>query len=78
MLRPFKAPVSRTPVSSPSPSPFHATAAKRDRPALLEGSGVVPEAKRFDVATKVDDTEMPEHLWNRRALKVDQVPTRNE
>jgi hypothetical protein len=32
---------------------------------------VVPEAKRFVIATKADDAEVPEHLWDLRALRLD-------
>jgi hypothetical protein len=39
---------------------------------------VVLEAKRFDVATKAEDYDVPEHLWDHRSLKVDQVPTVKE
>jgi hypothetical protein len=32
---------------------------------------VVPEAKRFSIATKADDAEVPDHLWDLRALRLD-------
>jgi hypothetical protein len=32
---------------------------------------VVPEAKRFAIATKADDAEVPEHLWDLIALRLD-------
>jgi hypothetical protein len=32
---------------------------------------VVPEAKRFAIATKADDAKVPEHLWDLRALRLD-------
>jgi hypothetical protein len=74
MLSPFKAPASR----APAPLYFPNIAAKRDRPEPSEVSGVGPEAKRFSLATKADDDDVPEHLWDHRALKVDQVPTNKE
>jgi hypothetical protein len=39
---------------------------------------VVPEAKRFTIATKSDDAEVPEHLWDQRALRVNGTPTFQE
>jgi hypothetical protein len=44
---------------------------KRDRPGSPASSDVVPEANRFAIARKVDDAEVPEHLWDLRALKLD-------
>jgi hypothetical protein len=74
--------ISKTPRSSPFTSPLDSTkgptAAKRERSGLPTGSDVGPEAKRFAVVTKVDDADMPEHLWDLRALKVDQAPTSQE
>jgi hypothetical protein len=32
---------------------------------------VVPDARRFAIATKADDAEFPEHLWDLRALRLD-------
>jgi hypothetical protein len=32
---------------------------------------VVPEAKRFAIATKADDAKVPEHLWDLRELRLD-------
>jgi hypothetical protein len=43
--------------------------------APSEGSGVGTEATRFAVYTNADDYDVPEHLWDCRSLKVDQVPT---
>jgi hypothetical protein len=39
---------------------------------------VGPEVKRFFIATKVDDADVPEHLWDLRALKVKRAPTSQE
>jgi hypothetical protein len=39
---------------------------------------VGPEAKRFAVATKADDANAPEHLWDLRALKFKWAPTSQE
>jgi hypothetical protein len=39
---------------------------------------VVPESKRFAVATKADDVEVPEHLWDHRELRVNRTPTSQE
>jgi hypothetical protein len=36
---------------------------------------VVPEAKRFAIATKVDDAEVSDHLWDHRAIRVNRTPT---
>jgi hypothetical protein len=57
------------------PSPFTEKnvpgVAKRGRPGSPASSDVVPEAKRFAIATKADDAEVPEHLWDLRAVRVD-------
>jgi hypothetical protein len=50
-------------------------ASARDPPT---GIDVGPEAKRFAVATKADDDDVPEHLSDIRALKVKRPPTSQE
>jgi hypothetical protein len=34
-------------------------------------SDVLPESKSFAIAMKADDAEVPEHLWDLRALRLD-------
>jgi hypothetical protein len=63
---------------SPFTSTKVPTAAKREHPWPPTFIDVVPDAKRFDVATKADDTDVPEHLWDLRALKVKRAPTTQE
>jgi hypothetical protein len=67
--------ISSIPSEHPRPSPFTETnvpgVAKRGRPGSPASSDVVPEAKRFAIATKADNAEVPEHLWDPRALIVD-------
>jgi hypothetical protein len=50
----------------PNLSPFTSTkvpsTAKRERSAPPAFIDKVPDAKRFDVATKADDADVPEHL----------------
>jgi hypothetical protein len=61
----------------PIPSPFTETNvpsfAKRGRPGSQASSDVLPEAKRFAIATKADDAEVPEHLCDLRALRLDVI-----
>jgi hypothetical protein len=61
--------------SHPRPSPFTKTnvpgVTKRGRPGSPASIDVVPEAKRFAIATKADDAKVPEHLWDLRALRLD-------
>jgi hypothetical protein len=66
----------------PKMIPFTSTkgpmASKSERPepptCIAEG----PEAKRFVVATKAEDVDVLEHIWNLRALQVQRVPTIQE
>jgi hypothetical protein len=66
--------ISKYPRLSPFTSPLASTkvplAAKRERPGPPTGSDVEPDAKRFAVSTKADDADVPENLWDLRALKV--------
>jgi hypothetical protein len=74
--------ISKYPRLIPFPFPLASTkvttAAKRERLGSPTGSDVGPEAKRFAVATKADDADEPEHLWDLRALKLKQAPTIQE
>jgi hypothetical protein len=67
--------ISSIPYEYPRPSPFTETnvqgVTKRGRPGSPASSEVVPEAKRFSIAMKVDDAEVLEHLWDLRALRLD-------
>jgi hypothetical protein len=67
--------ISSIPSEYPIPSPFTETnvpgVAKRGRPGSPESSDVVTDTKRFAIATKADDAEVPEHLWDLRALRLD-------
>jgi hypothetical protein len=51
-----------SPFTSPLASTKGPTTAKRELPGPPTGSDVGPEANRFSVATKVDDSDVPEHL----------------
>jgi hypothetical protein len=67
--------ISSIPSEYPRPSPFTETnvpgVTKRGRPCSPAISDVVPDAKRFAIATESDDAEVPEHLWDLRALRLD-------
>jgi hypothetical protein len=67
--------ISSIPSEYPRPSPFTETnvlgVTKRGRPGSPASSDVVPEAKRFAIATKADDAEVPEHIWDLIALRLD-------
>jgi hypothetical protein len=68
-----------SPFTSPLASTKVPTAAKRERPGPdPTGSDVGPESKRFAVATKADDADVPEHLWDLIASKVKRYPTSQE
>jgi hypothetical protein len=58
--------ISSIPSEYPRPSPITESnvpgVTKRGRPGSPASSDVVPEAKRFAIATKSDDAEVPEHL----------------
>jgi hypothetical protein len=83
MVIPTRLP-SKTPALKEHPrlSPFTSskvpTADKRERPGPPTGIDVGPEANIFAVATKADDANVPEHLWDLIFLKVKWVPTSQE
>jgi hypothetical protein len=70
--------ISEYPRLSPLMSTKVPMASKRERPGPATVIDVGPGVKRFCVATKADDADIPEHLWYLRALKLKWTPTSQE